>query len=93
MTNPIAMANRSGVGIRACICVPEDSFEEVTVAVPEMLEQLAVPQANPLGQQLPPRLAGQLAHPVAQLPLCVFTVAALPTGTAMVASELMIVVD
>lgn len=56
-------------------------------------EQLAVPHSYPLGQQFPPTLAAQLIHPLAHTPVGLADVAALPTGTTIVAPALMIVVS
>jgi hypothetical protein len=54
--------------------------------------QLSGPQVQPEGQQAPPMVAGQLYHPVAQVPLAV-VVAAPVRGTTMVTPELSSVVD
>lgn len=48
--------------------VPSLGTPAVATAVP-VAAQLAVPQLYPLGQQLPPRLAAQLYHPVAHVPV------------------------
>jgi hypothetical protein len=55
--------------------------------------QLALPQLQELGQQLPPTEASQVAQPEAQFPVGVVTVAAGPTGTTIVFPLLTIVVE
>jgi hypothetical protein len=69
------------------------SFCLTPVWVGEIDVQLAVPHCHPLGQQFPPRLAGQLDHPDAQFPDGVATVAAEPKGTTTETPLLMIVVE
>lgn len=69
------------------------SFCNKAVLVAPTEEQLAVPHCQPLGQQFPPSLAAQVAQPVAQVPVGVATVASEPTGTTIVATPLMIVVE
>lgn len=56
------------------------------------LVQLSSPQDHPLGQQLPPSVAAQLYHPVAQVPEAV-VVAAPVKGTTIVTPELIRVVE
>lgn len=67
------------------------SFASVCVLVGPALVQLSGPQDHPLGQQLPPSVAAQLYHPVAQVPDAV-VVAAPVNGTTIVTPELMSVV-
>lgn len=74
--NPFLIPNLpASPGIPFCTSVVEEALTEL---------QLAVPHAHSLGQQSPPKLAAQLVHPVAQLPVTVALVAAGPTGTTTV---------
>lgn len=63
----------------------------VAPAVEMALKQLAVPQEYPAKQQFPPRVAAQLLHPVAQVPVA-NVVAEGVKGTAIVRPLLTIVV-
>ena len=69
------------------------SFCTVAIELAPGEVQLAVPQAQELGQQFPPTEASQVAQPEAQFPVGVVTVAAGPTGTTIVFPLLTIVVD
>jgi hypothetical protein len=71
----------------------EASLVEIAVVVASTKEQLAVPHAYPERQQFPPRLAAQVDHPEAQVPVGFAVVAAAPIGTTMVSPELTMVVD
>jgi len=72
---------------------PGLAFCKTSVWDGEIEEQLAVPQENPEGQQLPPTLAAQEVHPVAQAPEGVASVAAEPAGTTIVTVPLTMVVE
>ena len=72
---------------------PAASLGDTTVVVASTKEQLAVPHAYPGGQQFPPKLASQVDHPEAQLPVGLAVVDAAPTGTTTVTPELTIVVE
>ena len=65
---------------------------DVPVLLGPMLEQLSVPQVQPLWQQPPPRLAAQADQPVWQLPEAV-VVATPVAATATVTPELTRVID
>jgi len=59
------------------------TFVWVELAPVDGVEQLAVPQVQPLGQHAPPRLAAHVDQPFAQLPLAVI-VALGTSGTTIV---------
>ncbi len=96
MTKPRTNAPKPAINVLSTPILPPFpglAFCNTAVPVAATDEQLAVPQAQLLGQQFPPTLAAKVDHPEAQAPVGVATTAAEPTGTTTVTPLLIIVVE